>query len=100
MNKQSGIYINPDMTILDVVSAHQETIAVFKSFDAQAGECICCTSLFMTIRDVAAKYNIDLPGFLSTISGKFSERTTVPAFEVECPDERCYEESDGTEHNL
>jgi hypothetical protein len=59
--------VNPDMTILDVVSAHQETIAVFKSFDEQAGECICCTSLFMTLGDVAAKYNIDLPMFLSRI---------------------------------
>jgi hypothetical protein len=26
-------------------------------------------------RDVAAKHNIDLPRFLSTVSGKFSERT-------------------------
>ncbi len=67
MTEKSDISINSDMTILDVVSAHQETIAVFKSFDEQAGECICCTSLFMTLGDVAAKYNIDLPIFLSTI---------------------------------
>jgi hypothetical protein len=55
------------MTILDVVSAHPDTIAVFKSFDEQAGECICCTSLFMTIRDVAKKYDFNLPQFLSTL---------------------------------
>ncbi|MCA1794860.1 MAG: hypothetical protein LC660_13515 [Desulfobacteraceae bacterium] len=55
------------MTILDIVSAHQDTIAVFKSFDEQAGECICCTSLFITLGDVATKYNIDLPMFLSRI---------------------------------
>ncbi len=30
---------------------------------------------------------------------KHSERLIVPAFEVECPGERCYEESDGTGHN-
>jgi len=67
MTEKLDIPVNPDMTILDVVSAHQETITVFKSFDEQAGECICCTSLFMTLRDVAAKYNIDLPVFLSRI---------------------------------
>ncbi len=53
MTEKTDIHIHPDMTILDVVSAHPDTIAVFKSFDEQAGECICCTSLFMTIRDVA-----------------------------------------------
>ncbi len=65
--EKSDMNIHPDMTILDIVSTHQNTIAVFKSFDELPGECICCTSLFMTIQDVAAKYNIDLPMFLSTI---------------------------------
>jgi len=65
MTEKTGIHIHPDMTILDVVSAHPDTIAVFKSFDEQADECICCTSLFMTIRDVAKKYDFNLPQFLS-----------------------------------
>jgi hypothetical protein len=67
MTEKTDIHIHPDMTILDVVSAHPDTIAVFKSFDEQAGECICCTSLFMTIRDVARKYHFHLPQFLSTL---------------------------------
>ncbi|EMS81406.1 MULTISPECIES: hypothetical protein [Desulfotignum] len=67
MTEKTDIHIHPDMTILDVVSAHPDTIAVFKSFDEQAGECICCTSLFMTIRDVAKKYDFNLPQFLSTL---------------------------------
>ena len=67
MTEKTDIHIHPDMTILDVVSAHPDTIAVFKSFDEQAGECICCTSLFMTIRDVAKKYDFNLPQFLLTI---------------------------------
>jgi len=68
MTEKTGIHIHPDMTILDVVSAHPDTIAVFKSFDEQAGECICCTSLFMTIRDVAKKYDFHLPQLLSTLA--------------------------------
>jgi hypothetical protein len=67
MTEKTDIHIHPDMTILDIVSAHPDTIAVFKSFDEQAGECICCTSLFMTIRDVAKKYDFNLPQFLSTL---------------------------------
>ncbi|MDT8380447.1 MAG: hypothetical protein RQ739_16310 [Desulfotignum sp.] len=67
MTEKTDIHIHPDMTILDIVSTHQNTIAVFKSFDEQAGECICCTSLFMTIRDVAKKYDFNLPQFLSTL---------------------------------
>jgi hypothetical protein len=67
MTEKTGLHIDPDMTILDAVSRHQETIGVFKSFDEQAGECICCTSLFMTIRDVAKKHGFDLPQFLSTL---------------------------------
>ena len=67
MTEKTGLQIDPDMTILDVVSAHPETIAKFKSFDEQADECICCTSLFMTIRDVAKKYHFNLPQFLLTI---------------------------------
>lgn len=67
MTKKSDMNINPDMTILDIVSTHPDTIAVLKSFDEQAGECICCTSLFMTLGDVAAKYNIDLQEFLSNL---------------------------------
>jgi hypothetical protein len=67
MTQKSDMNIHPDMTILDIVSTHQNTIAAFNSFDEQAGECICCTSLFMTIRDVAKKYDFNLPQFLSTL---------------------------------
>ncbi|MFO7913400.1 MAG: hypothetical protein R6V15_14665 [Desulfotignum sp.] len=67
MTQKSDMNIHPDMTILDIVSTHPDTIAVFKSFDDQAGECICCTSLFMTIRDVAKKFDFHLPQFLSTL---------------------------------
>jgi len=34
--------IDPEMTVLDVVSRWRETEAVFKRYDARAGECICC----------------------------------------------------------
>lgn len=59
--------IHPEMTVLDVVSRHRQTEAVFKRYDALAGECICCQALFETLRDVAKKYNLDLKEFLADL---------------------------------
>jgi len=53
-------HIHPEMTVLDVVSRYRCTEAVFKKYDGQAGVCICCQTLFKTLRDVAEKYGIDL----------------------------------------
>ena len=63
MNKRASreIYsINPEMTVLDVVSRFKETEGVFKQYDKAAGECICCHALFDPLRKVAAKYGLDL----------------------------------------
>jgi hypothetical protein len=53
-------HIRPEMTVLDIVSQHRETEAVFKRYDEKAGECICCQALFDTVQDVAEKYGLDL----------------------------------------
>jgi len=47
-----------------VVFRWRETEAVFKRYDAQAGECICCRSLFESVQDVAQKYGLDLKSLL------------------------------------
>ena len=52
--------ISKNMTVLDVVSEHRGTEEVFRSYDARAGECICCNSLFETIEAIAQKYGLDL----------------------------------------
>lgn len=59
--------INPGMTVLDIVSAYKNTLPVFEEFDEQAGECICCSSLFMSLDSIAAKYHLDLPLLLSAL---------------------------------
>lgn len=59
--------IDPHMTVLDVVSEHEETIAVFQGYDAQAGECICCQALFESIQAVAEKYGLDLGEMLGRL---------------------------------
>jgi len=59
--------IHPEMTVLDVVSRYRRTEAVFKSYDARAGECICCQALFESLRDVAEKYDLDLNKLLAEL---------------------------------
>ncbi|MBC8459610.1 MAG: hypothetical protein H8D67_16590 [Deltaproteobacteria bacterium] len=55
------------MTILDVVSKYRQTEAVFKQYDKQAGRCICCETLFETIKNVAAKYGLKLEDLLDDL---------------------------------
>ena len=62
-----NIDIHPQMTVLDVVSQWRETEAVFKRYDAQAGACICCQSLFESVRDVAEKYHLDLKRLMADL---------------------------------
>ncbi|MCD6304729.1 MAG: hypothetical protein J7M32_00390 [Deltaproteobacteria bacterium] len=59
--------IDPEMTVLDVVSLWRETESVFKRYDARAGECICCRSLFESVRNVSDKYQLDLEMLLADL---------------------------------
>ena len=59
--------IHPEMTVLDVISRYRQTEAVFKRYDARAGECICCRALFEPLRDVAEKYHLDLKELLADL---------------------------------
>ncbi len=52
--------INPDMSVLDVLSTCRETEDVFREFDADGGACICCDALFESVRDAAAKHRMNL----------------------------------------
>ncbi len=59
--------LDPQMTVLDVVSRWRKTEAVFRRYDAVAGECICCQSLFEPIGDVARKYGLDLKSLMADL---------------------------------
>jgi hypothetical protein len=59
--------ITPDMTVLDVVSTYRETEDVFRRYDNQAGECICCNALFDTLQEVATKYGLNLQELLAEL---------------------------------
>jgi len=66
-NKKEADRIQPDMTVLDVVSRYRQTEAVFKKYDEQAGVCICCEALFDPLKVVSEKYGLNLKGLLSEL---------------------------------
>ncbi|MBW2615842.1 MAG: hypothetical protein JRD02_06680 [Deltaproteobacteria bacterium] len=64
--------IRPEMTVLDVVSKYRETEAIFKQYDQQAGECICCQALFEPLRDMAERYHLDLERLLADLESSIN----------------------------
>jgi len=70
---KEGQCICPEMTVLDVVSRYRKTEEVFKLYDKQAGECICCHALFEPLRKVAVRYGLNLEKLLTdleTVAGQ------------------------------
>jgi hypothetical protein len=59
--------ISADMTLLDIISQHRQTEAVFRQYDEKAGVCLCCEALFDPLRNVAEKYRLDLKELMSNI---------------------------------
>lgn len=60
--------IQADMTVLDIVSRHRATEAVFKHWDAMAGECICCHALFEPLEQMADRYGLNLDALLAQLN--------------------------------
>ncbi len=73
--EKNKIKISPDMTVLDIVSNNKNTIEIFQGYDEQAGECICCESLFETLDKVAEKYGIDHNKLLNDLNAVCPEDT-------------------------
>ncbi len=59
--------ITPDMTVLDIISKHRQTEGVFKKYEQEAGECICCDALFDSLENLAQRYGLDLENLLADL---------------------------------
>jgi hypothetical protein len=66
MKKESKI--SAEMTVLDIISDYPQTEAVFKSYDAKAGECICCQMLFESVESIIEKYRFDREELLEELN--------------------------------
>ena len=68
--KQGQRPISREMTVLDIVSQFRMTQDVFKEYDRQAGECICCQALFERLDDVAKRYDLDIDRLVHDLNEK------------------------------
>jgi hypothetical protein len=66
--------INKNMTVLDIVSRYRETEAVFKAYDAAAGDCICCQALFDNLGDVSTRYHLNMDQLLSDLEAAITSQ--------------------------
>lgn len=58
-----------DSVILDIISDHEETQAIFSTYDEQIGKCVMCNHMFDSLGTFAELYDInlnDLVGKLKT----------------------------------
>jgi hypothetical protein len=46
---------------------YRNTEEVFRQYDHQARDCLCCNALFDTLRDVADKYGLNLQELLDDL---------------------------------
>ena len=67
MTENASARIDPQMTILEIVSRHRNTEAIFKQWDHRAGECICCQALFDTVQQVAERYGLRLDRLMADL---------------------------------
>nr|WP_320051069.1 hypothetical protein [uncultured Desulfuromonas sp.] len=66
--------IRAEMTLLDIVSNHEETIEVFHQYDEEAGVCLCCTALFESVQTVATTYNLNIEALLRDLNKVLKKR--------------------------
>ena len=71
--RYKGTIIDPEMTILDVVSRHRQTEAVFKRYDERAGICLCCEALFEPLKHVADRFGLPLEELLTDLKDAAKE---------------------------
>lgn len=62
-----GQDITADQQVLEVISRHRSTEAVFKRYEDETGHCICCEALFEPLSEVAARYGLDLEVLLEKL---------------------------------
>jgi len=59
--------ITLETTIIDVISRHRQTEAIFKRLEEETGVCICCQALFLPLGEAAQRYGFDLKRALADI---------------------------------
>lgn len=66
--------ISEDTILLDIVSNWPATETAIKKYDEKAGVCLCCSCLFDTVGDVAARFSLDRDAFLSELQKAIEQK--------------------------
>jgi len=67
MDIKKNHLINPEMTVLDIISKYRKTEEVFRKYDEKAGECICCRALFDPLKELSKRYGLDMERLIAEI---------------------------------
>ena len=70
-----AVAFSADSTVLDIVAAHRPTEAAFRSRDEQAGTCLMCNALFLTVREACAQYDLDLESLMNDLRSAAHDQT-------------------------
>jgi len=65
--------ISPEMTVLDILNRYRHTEAVFRRYDEKAGECICCNALFEPLKNLPARYDLNLDNLLEELEASLGK---------------------------
>jgi hypothetical protein len=60
--------VTPKMTLVEIISQWRASEDIFKAYEAQAGTCLRCHALFLTLEEAAQKYNLDLTKLVAELN--------------------------------
>jgi len=60
--------VTPKMTLVEIMSQWRASEDIFKAYEAQAGTCLRCQALFLTLEEAAQKYNLDLTKLVAELN--------------------------------
>ena len=61
--------VTPQMTLVEIMSQWRTSEEIFKAYESQAGTCLRCHALFLTLEEAAQKYNLNLTQLLADLNG-------------------------------
>ena len=59
--------IRPTSQLWEIIFHHRATEAVFKQYEEETGQCLCCQHLFESLEDTARRYGLDLEEMLKRL---------------------------------
>lgn len=75
--EESHRAITPDTILLDIVSKWPTTETVFRRYDEAVGVCLCCTCLFDSLEEIAARHGLDLKQLIRELQKEAFDRNPL-----------------------